>query len=53
MAKIELHRSSLTEPLNLKQAIKDSTRVLGFPYAVGEKLTKALPPSVMGKDISL
>ena len=36
-----------------KQAIKDSTRVLGYPYAVGEKLTKALPPSVMGKDISL
>ena len=36
-----------------KQAIKDSTRVLGYPYAAGEKLTKALPPSVMGKDISL
>ena len=36
-----------------KQAIKDSTRVLGYPYAIGERLTKALPPSVMGKDISL
>ena len=36
-----------------KQAIKDSTRVLGYPYVIGEKLTKALPPSVMGKDISL
>lgn len=36
-----------------KQALKDSTRVLGYPYVVGEKLTKALPPSVMGKDISL
>ena len=36
-----------------KQAIKDSTRVLGYPYVVGEKLTKALPPSVMGKDITL
>ena len=36
-----------------KQAIKDSTRVLGYPYAAGDKLTKALPPSVMGKDISL
>jgi len=36
-----------------KQAIKDSTRVLGYPYAIGEKLTKALPPAVMGKDISL
>jgi DNA polymerase-3 subunit alpha len=36
-----------------KQAIKDSTRVLGYPYANGEKLTKALPPAIMGKDISL
>ncbi len=36
-----------------KQALKDSTRVLGYPYAIGERLTKALPPSVMGKDISL
>jgi len=36
-----------------KQALKDSTRVLGYPYSSGDKLTKALPPSVMGKDISL
>ena len=28
-----------------KQALKDSTRVLGYPYAIGDKLTKALPPS--------
>ena len=36
-----------------KQAIKDSTRVLGYPYVLGERLTKSLPPAVMGKDISL
>lgn len=36
-----------------KQAIKDSSRVLGYPYAIGERLTKALPPTIMGKDISL
>jgi DNA polymerase-3 subunit alpha len=36
-----------------KQSIKGATRVLGYPYVIGEKLTKALPPSVMGKDISL
>ncbi|HUW87948.1 MAG TPA: DNA polymerase III subunit alpha [Candidatus Paceibacterota bacterium] len=36
-----------------KQAIKDSSRVLGYPYAIGERLTKALPPAIMGKDISL
>ncbi len=39
--------------IKAKQALKDSARVLGMPYAVGEKLTKAMPPSVMGKDISL
>ena len=36
-----------------KQAIKDATRVLGLPFSIGERLTKALPPPVMGKDISL
>ena len=36
-----------------KQSLKDATRVLGYQYAIGEKLTKALPPSVMGKDITL
>ncbi|AZN28959.1 DNA polymerase III subunit alpha [Flaviflexus salsibiostraticola] len=36
-----------------KQALKDASRVLGFPFEVGEKLTKAMPPSVQGKDISL
>lgn len=36
-----------------KQALKDSARVLGFDFAMGEKLTKALPQAVMGKDISL
>ena len=36
-----------------KQALKDATRVLGYPFAIGEKLTKALPPAIMGKDISL
>ncbi|MDO5722053.1 MAG: DNA polymerase III subunit alpha [Actinomycetaceae bacterium] len=37
--------------IKAKQALKDSSRVLGKPYAVGEKLTKAMPPTVMGKDI--
>ena len=36
-----------------KQALKDATRVLGYPYAIGEKITKALPPTIMGKDITL
>ncbi|HWM34340.1 MAG TPA: DNA polymerase III subunit alpha, partial [Pseudolysinimonas sp.] len=29
------------------------TRVLGMPFSVGEKLTKAFPPPVMGKDMPL
>ncbi|HLL07616.1 MAG TPA: DNA polymerase III subunit alpha [Nocardioidaceae bacterium] len=39
--------------IKAKQAIKDSSRVLGFPFAMGERITKALPAAVMGKDISL
>jgi len=39
--------------IKAKQALKDSSRVLGMPYSVGEKLTKAMPPAIMGKDISL
>jgi DNA polymerase III subunit alpha len=39
--------------IKAKQAIKDSSRVLGFPFAVGERITKAMPPPVMAKDIPL
>jgi len=39
--------------IKAKQALKDASRVLGFPFGMGEKLTKAMPPSVMGKDIPL
>ncbi len=39
--------------IKAKQALKDASRVLGYPFAMGEKLTKAMPPSVMGKDIPL
>src|SRR3712207_3155369 len=39
--------------IKAKAAIKDSARVLGYPYALGDKLTKAMPPAVMGKDIPL
>lgn len=36
-----------------KQALKDSARVLGFSFGMGEKLTKAMPPAIMAKDIPL
>ncbi|MCH8627093.1 DNA polymerase III subunit alpha [Arsenicicoccus piscis] len=39
--------------IKAKQAVKDAGRVLGHPFAVGEKLTKAMPPDVMGKGIPL
>ncbi|CUU53583.1 DNA polymerase-3 subunit alpha [Parafrankia irregularis] len=39
--------------IKAKAAIKDSSRVLGYPYAVGDRITKAMPPAVMGKDIPL
>ncbi|ADP80482.1 DNA polymerase III subunit alpha [Pseudofrankia inefficax] len=39
--------------IKAKAAIKDSARVLGYPYAVGDRITKAMPPMVMGKDIPL
>jgi DNA polymerase-3 subunit alpha len=39
--------------IKAKQALKDSSRVLGFPFGMGDKLTKAMPPPVMGKDIPL
>jgi DNA polymerase-3 subunit alpha len=39
--------------IKAKQAIKDASRVLGYPYAMGDRITKVMPPSVMGKDISL
>ena len=39
--------------IKAKQALKDAARVLGYPFAMGEQLTKAMPPAVMGKDIPL
>jgi DNA polymerase-3 subunit alpha len=39
--------------IKAKAAIKDAARVLGYPYALGDRITKAMPPSVMGKDVSL
>ena len=39
--------------IKAKAAIKDAARVLGYPYALGDRMTKAMPPAVMGKDIPL
>lgn len=39
--------------IKTKNALKDAARVLGREYAVGEQMTKALPPSNQGNDIPL
>ena len=39
--------------IKAKQAVKDSARVLGYPFAMGERITKVMPPPVMGKDVPL
>ncbi len=39
--------------IKAKQAVKDSARIFGKPFALGDRITKAMPPSVMGKDIPL
>lgn len=39
--------------IKAKAAIKDAGRALGYPYALGDRITKVMPPGVMGKDIPL
>jgi DNA polymerase-3 subunit alpha len=39
--------------IKAKQAVKDAARVLGYPFAMGDRITKVMPPPVMGKDVPL
>ncbi len=39
--------------IKAKQAVKDSARVLGFPFSTSDQITKVLPAALMGKDVSL
>jgi DNA polymerase III subunit alpha len=39
--------------IKAKQAVKDAARVLGYPFSMGERVTKVMPPPVMGKDVPL
>lgn len=39
--------------IKAKQALKDASRVMGFPYGMGELLSKAVPPMAAGRDMSL
>ncbi|WP_371605075.1 DNA polymerase III subunit alpha (plasmid) [Streptomyces sp. NBC_01220] len=39
--------------LKAKNAIKDTSRLLGYPFSHGERITKALPGDIMGKSIPI
>ncbi|MEZ5379037.1 MAG: DNA polymerase III subunit alpha [Acidimicrobiales bacterium] len=39
--------------IKARAAVRDGARVLGYPYAVGDKAAKAMPPLVMGRDTPL
>ncbi len=39
--------------IKAKQAVKDAARVLGYPFSMGDRITKVMPAPVMGKDVPL
>lgn len=39
--------------LKSKAAVKDASRILDYPFAMGDKITKAMPADVMGKGVKL
>ncbi|MEV1167094.1 DNA polymerase III subunit alpha [Nonomuraea sp. NPDC049784] len=55
----EKYGSEMTAQVNTfgtikaKAAVKDASRILGYPFAMGDRITKAMPPDVMGKGVPL
>ena len=39
--------------IKARAAVRDAARVLGKPYSVGDRIAKAMPPLVMGRDTPL
>ncbi len=39
--------------IKARAAVRDAARVLGYPYGVGDRVAKAMPPLVMGRDTPL
>lgn len=39
--------------IKARAAVRDASRVLGMPYAVGDRIAKLMPPLVMGRDTPL
>ncbi len=39
--------------IKARAAVRDASRVLGYPYALGDKVAKLMPPLIMGRDTPL
>jgi DNA polymerase-3 subunit alpha len=39
--------------IKARNAVRDAARVLGYPYGLGDRVAKAMPPLVMGRDTPL
>ena len=39
--------------IKARNAVRDAARVLGYPYGMGDKIAKSMPPLVMGRDTPL
>ncbi len=39
--------------IKARAAVRDAARVLGYPYGLGDRVAKAMPPLVMGRDTPL
>jgi len=39
--------------IKARAAVRDASRVLGYPYAIGDKIAKLMPPLIMGRDTPL
>ena len=39
--------------IKARAAVRDGARVLGYPYVVGDKIAKLMPPLIMGRDTPL
>jgi DNA polymerase-3 subunit alpha len=39
--------------IKARAAVRDASRVLGYPYGMGDKIAKLMPPLIMGRDTPL
>jgi DNA polymerase-3 subunit alpha len=39
--------------IKARASVRDAARVLGYPYSLGDRVAKAMPPIVMGRDTPL